>query len=111
MVKSSASETLDRTFTALSDPTRRALLAAVADGPRTVGTLAAPLPMSLAAVSKHLSVLERAGLVTRTRSGRNQVCQLNAAPLRTAAAWLETYHRFWTTKLDALERYLTTEDE
>ncbi len=106
MVKSLVSEMLDRTFTALSDPTRRSLLAAVADGPRTVGVLAAPLPMSLAAVSKHISVLERAGLVTRTRSGRNQVCELNPAPLRTAAAWLSTYHRFWTTKLDALERYV-----
>jgi len=102
---------LDRTFTALADPTRRALLAAVAGGPRTVGDLAAPLPMSLAAVSKHLSVLERAGLVTRTRSGRHQVCTLNSAPLRTAAAWLATYERFWTTRLDALEQYLNTEDQ
>jgi DNA-binding transcriptional ArsR family regulator len=107
VVNSSVTEVLDRTFTALSDPTRRALLAAVADGPRTVGALAAPLPMSLAAVSKHISVLERAGLVTRTRSGRNQVCTLAADPLQAAAAWLESYQRFWHTRLDALEQYLT----
>jgi DNA-binding transcriptional ArsR family regulator len=99
------------TFTALADPTRRAILATLAGGTRTISDLAAPLPMSLVAVSKHISVLERAGLVSRTRSGRSQVCALTAGPLGEAAAWLDTYRQFWTGQFDALERYLTTEDQ
>jgi DNA-binding transcriptional ArsR family regulator len=67
--------------------------------------------MSLVAVSKHVSVLERAGLLTRTRAGRTQVCTLTATPLADAAGWLDRYRDFWTTRLDALERYLNTEDE
>jgi DNA-binding transcriptional ArsR family regulator len=111
MVKSEAGRTLDATFGALADPTRRAILATLAGGPHTISSLAAPLPMSLVAVSKHISVLERAGLVARTRSGRSQVCTLSASPLRDAAAWLDSYHHFWTTRLDGLERYLGTEDQ
>jgi DNA-binding transcriptional ArsR family regulator len=111
MVKRVPGEALDTTFAALADPTRRGILAALTDGSRSVGELAAPLPMSLVAVSKHISVLERAGLVRRARSGRRQVCTVTAEPLREAAAWLEWYHQFWTTRLDAIEHYLATEDE
>jgi DNA-binding transcriptional ArsR family regulator len=100
---------LDRTFAALADPTRRQIVAALAAGPRTVGALADPLPMSLVAVSKHIAVLERAGLVSRTRQGRAHLCRLRPTPLGEAAAWLATYRRFWTGQLDALERFLTEE--
>lgn len=109
MVKSPGE--LDRTFHALGDPTRRAIVATLAEGDRTIGELAAPLPMSLVAVSKHVSVLERAGLLTRSRAGRAQVCTLTADPLADAAGWLDSYRHFWTTRLDSLERYLTAEDQ
>lgn len=102
-------QALDRTFGALADPTRRGIVATLAAGPRTVGALADPLPMSLVAVSKHVGVLERAGLVTRTRAGRAHLCRLRADPLRDAAAWLDAYRTFWTARLDALEHYLTEE--
>jgi DNA-binding transcriptional ArsR family regulator len=101
---------LDRTFGALSDPTRRAIVATLAEGECTIGELAAPLPMSLVAVSKHVSVLERAGLLTRTRVGRAQVCRLAAGPLADAVGWLDGYRQFWTGRVDSLERYLTGED-
>jgi DNA-binding transcriptional ArsR family regulator len=97
---------LDRTFAALADPTRRTLVAELTRGPRTVGELAAPLPMSLVAVGKHLVVLERAGLVDRTRDGRTVVCSLRAQGLRDAARWLDAYHRFWTDRIDSLHRHL-----
>jgi DNA-binding transcriptional ArsR family regulator len=100
---------LDRTFGALADPTRRGIVATLAAGPHTIGELAVPLPMSLVAVSKHISVLERAGLLTRTRAGRAQVCSLTGDPLGEAARWLDRYREFWTTRLDSLERYLTEE--
>jgi len=100
---------LDGTFHALADPTRRSIVATLAEDPRTIGALAAPLPMSLVAVSKHITVLERAGLLSRTRAGRAQVCTLLGRPLGDAAGWLDTYRDFWTGRLDALERYLTTE--
>ena len=103
--------TLDRTFGALADPTRRAIVASLAAGQRTVSELAAPLPMSLVAVSKHITVLERAGLVARTRAGRSQVCSLVADPLSEAAGWLDRYREFWTARIDSLERYLTTEEK
>jgi len=109
MVKSTASQ-LDRTFAALGDPTRRAIVAALAGGPRTVGELAGPLPMSLVAASKHIGVLERAGLVSRARAGRTQVCRLRAGALRDASHWLDAYRRFWTERLDALEAFLDTEE-
>lgn len=102
---------LDRTFAALADPTRRAIVAALATGPQTVGELAQPVPMSLVAVSKHVGVLERAGVVTRTRQGRARVCRLRPEALRDAAGWLDTYRQFWTERLDALEHYLTEETD
>jgi DNA-binding transcriptional ArsR family regulator len=98
---------LDVVFGALADPTRRAMVAMLAEtGPRTAGELAAPHPISLPAVSKHLTVLERAGLTTRERRGRHQVFSLNAPLLNDAATWLERNQRFWTERVDALEAYL-----
>ena len=79
-------------------------------GPRTAGELAEPYAISLPAVSKHLAVLERVGLTTRTRRGRHQVISLNPKPLQDAARWLERHHRFWTDRIDALEHYLTKEN-
>jgi DNA-binding transcriptional ArsR family regulator len=102
-------EPLDRVFAALSDPTRRRLLAALSHGARTVGDLATPLPISLVAVTKHLSVLERAGLVERTRRGRRVVCTLRGRPLHEAAGWLERYRDFWDERLDSLETFLNEE--
>jgi DNA-binding transcriptional ArsR family regulator len=98
---------LDTVFAALADPTRRAILARLArgDAPR-VTELAAPMPMSLNAVSKHLRVLEEAGLVRRTVAGREHRLALDAVPLRTAADYVEQYRAFWEERLDALERFL-----
>ncbi len=100
------SRTLDATFAALADPTRRAILARLAQGEAGVTELAAPFDMSLAAVSKHLKVLEAAGLVSRGREAQYRPCRLEAAPLREAAAYLEGYRRFWDRSLDALEQHL-----
>lgn len=100
---------VDAVFHALSNETRRDLLRRLRDGGLTVGQLAEPLPMSLAAVSKHLTVLERAGLVRRTVSGRTHVCRLVPGPLAVAAAWLETYETYWNERLDALEQALLEE--
>jgi DNA-binding transcriptional ArsR family regulator len=97
---------LDLTFGALADPTRRTIVATLAREPRTIAVLAEPLPMSLVAVSKHIAVLERAGLVTRVRTGRAQLCTLRPAPLADAAGWLDHYRRFWTDRIDSLERFL-----
>jgi DNA-binding transcriptional ArsR family regulator len=97
---------LDRTFAAIADPTRRAILAAVSRRPATVGALAEKFPMSLNAVSKHILVLERAGLLTRTVQGREHHLRLNPKPLREATAWLDHYRAFWQTRLDALERHV-----
>lgn len=97
---------LDATFGALSDPTRRAILGKLGDGDCAVSDLAAPFAMSLTAVGKHLRVLEAAGLVRREKKGRTVTCRLEAARLRDAAVWLAHYERFWTTRLDALSRYL-----
>jgi DNA-binding transcriptional ArsR family regulator len=101
---------LDRTFGALSDPTRRLILGTLATGEQTIAALAAPLPMSLVAVSKHISVLERAGLLVRARSGRAQVCTLVVGPMADAAGWLGSYRQFWQDRLGSLERYLESED-
>jgi DNA-binding transcriptional ArsR family regulator len=101
---------LNLTFGALADPTRRGIVATLAGEPRTIAALAEPLPMSLVAVSKHITVLERAGLLTRTRVGRAQMCRLRPDPLGGAAGWLARYEPFWTNRLDALERYLIAED-
>lgn len=100
------SETLDRTFGALSDPTRRGILAQLTTGEACVTDLAKPHAMSLAAVSKHLLVLERAGLVSRRRDGRVHSLALEVEPLREAQAWIERYRRFWTGNLDRFEEYL-----
>ena len=105
---------LDAVFGALSDSTRRAILADLTRGERTVGELAAPFEISRPAISKHLRVLERAGLVQRTPEGRISRCALDASPLREAADWVERYRDFWEGRLDALARYLETpkpEDE
>lgn len=96
---------LDATFTALGDPTRRQILARLAVGEATVTELAEPFEMSQPAISKHLKVLERAGLVSRGRDGQRRPCRLEAAPLRDALAWLEDYRRYWEEsyqRLDAL---------
>jgi DNA-binding transcriptional ArsR family regulator len=105
--------TLDATFAALSDPTRRAILARLGERDCAVTELAQPFTMSLPAVAKHLRVLERAGLVRREKIGRIVRCRLQAAPLRDAQRWLADYERFWRARLDALASYLaeTTQPE
>lgn len=105
MVKYS-SRTLDRTFAALADPTRRQILAHLARGHRRVTDLARPHHMSLPAVSKHLRVLENAGLLRRRRFGRVHEIRLNAVPLKKAAQWVEDYRKFWEASLDRLADYL-----
>ena len=97
---------LDRTFAALSDPTRRAILARLADGEATVNEVAAPFAISLPAISKHLKVLEHAGLITRGRDAQWRPCRLEAAPLEDAADWLERYRQFWEGSLDRLDDHL-----
>ncbi len=97
---------LDRTFGALADPTRRAILARLARGDATVGDLARPFRVSRPAISKHLRVLERAGLVRRAREGRVSRCELDAAAMRDAAEWMERYRVFWSGRLHALKRYV-----
>ena len=97
---------LDATFGALSDATRRGILARLALGESSVSELAAPYEMSLPAVSKHLRVLENAGLVTRHKDGRVHRCRLIAEPMKDAAEWIERYRMFWEEQFDALERYL-----
>lgn len=93
-------------FSALAHPVRRQILARLAEGPASVGALAEPFAMSLPAVSRHLKVLERAGLLARTVDGRVHRCRIDAAPLQEADAWLATYRAFWEGSLDALARYL-----
>jgi DNA-binding transcriptional ArsR family regulator len=97
---------LDRTFGALAHPTRRAIVRQLAHGALSVSEVAAAYPVSLASVSKHLDVLEDAGLVQRTREGRVQRCELVAEPLAAAAAWIEEYRGFWQRQLDSLSRHL-----
>ncbi len=109
MVELNASR-LNDLFRALSDPTRRAMLQDLADGPRTVGELAAPYDISLAGASKHIQMLERAGLVQREVHGRVHTCRLDARPLHAGAEWLRHYERFWNNRLDALEALLKAED-
>jgi DNA-binding transcriptional ArsR family regulator len=108
MVEQSAH--LDAVFHALSDPTRRAMLGQLAERERTIGELATPFSMSFAGASKHVRVLENAGLVTRTIRGRTHLCRLRAARLAEANAWLRRYERFWTDRLDMLEQLLREED-
>lgn len=99
---------LTLTLAALADPTRRGILARLAAGDATVGELAAPYDMSLAAVSKHLKVLEGAGLISRGREAQWRPCHLEARPLKAATEWLEGYRRFWDRNLDSLDAYLKT---
>ena len=97
---------LSVTFSALADPTRRAILARLASGATSVTELAEPFAMSLPGVSKHLKVLEHAGLITRGREAQWRPCRLDAGPLKDAAGWLEHYHRFWEQSFDRLGDYL-----
>ncbi len=101
-----AAEQLDRTFAALADPTRRAILARLAGGQASVTELAEPFAMSLPAVSKHLKVLERAGLIARARERQWRPARLEAGPLKEVADWMEPYRRFWEESYDRLDAYL-----
>ncbi len=101
---------LDTVFHALSDGTRRGMLQYLADGERSLGELAAPYAMSFAGASKHVRVLERAGLVRRRIAGRTHYCQLDASAMREAQQWLSHYERFWTGRLDVLEQLLVAQD-
>ena len=106
-----AADTLTTTFSALADPTRRAILARLTAGEATVKELSAPFDMSGPAVSKHLRVLERAGLIERGREAQWRPCRLQAAPLRDVAAWADSYRRFWDASYDRLDEYLKTLEE
>ena len=97
---------LSATFAALADPTRRAILGRLARGEASVNELAAPFRISLPAVSKHLKVLERAGLITRGREAQSRPCRLHAAPLKDADEWIERYRQFWEASFDRLDEYL-----
>ncbi len=101
---------LDAVFRALADPTRRAMLRDLAKAPRTIGELAAPFDISLAGASKHIQMLERAGLIQREVQGRVHTCRLDPRPLHAGAEWIRHYERFWNQKLDALEALLKAED-
>jgi DNA-binding transcriptional ArsR family regulator len=100
------SNSLNTTFSALSDPTRRAILHRLANGERTVTELAEPFDVSLPAISKHLRVLEGAGLLVQEKEGRIRRCQLSATPLKEAARWIGHYRRFWEESFDRLDKYL-----
>jgi len=102
------SDRLSTTFAALSDPTRRAILARLALGQTSVNELAEPFAISLPAVSKHLKVLERAGLITRGRDAQMRPCKIEATALKEADDWLEEYRRLWEQRLDRLDDYLKT---
>ncbi len=107
MVQQSApSDPLSSTFAALADPTRRAILTRLCSGEKSVMELAQPFEMSLPAISKHLKVLERAGLIARSREAQWRPCRLEAGPLKEAADWLQHYRKFWEESLDRLEEYL-----
>ncbi|HKS83198.1 MAG TPA: metalloregulator ArsR/SmtB family transcription factor [Candidatus Acidoferrales bacterium] len=100
------SDELSATFAALADPTRRAILARLAAGEASVTEVAAPFRMSLPAVSKHLKVLERAGLIVRSREAQRRPCKLEAGPLEEVADWMEHYKKFWAESFDRLDEYL-----
>jgi DNA-binding transcriptional ArsR family regulator len=102
---------LDRVFSALADPTRRVILRALIRRPATINEIAEPFPVSLNAISKHVMVLERAGLVRREIRGREHHCWVDPRPLREASDWLEYYRQFWEQRLDALERYVARKFE
>lgn len=94
------SPAIDKTFSALSDPTRRAVVQALSNGPATVSELASPFDMALPSFTQHLAVLENSGLIVSRREGRRRICSLNPAPLRNAEEWLGTYRRQWEARLD-----------
>jgi DNA-binding transcriptional ArsR family regulator len=106
-----ATDPLSATFAALADPTRRAILGMLSRGEATVNDIAAPFPISLPAISKHLRVLEQAGLVSRGRDAQWRPARLNAAPLATAADWIDGYRRFWEHSFDALDQQLRQQQE
>ncbi len=100
---------LDGVFQALADPTRRAMLRSLASGESSIGVLAEPFRMSFAAASKHVRVLERAGLVRRRIEGRSHICRIEPAPLAAAEEWIRFYEHFWSPQLEALDKALTAE--
>ena len=99
-------DALSQTFAALADPTRRSILARLADGEASVTDLAAPFAMSMPAISKHLKVLERAGLIARSRDAQYRPCHLDAGPLKEVADWVAEYRQFWEQSFDRLDAYL-----
>lgn len=101
-----ASDSLSNTFSALADPTRRAILARLSTGEASVNELAKPFDMSLPAISKHLKVLERAGLIARGKEAQYRPCRIAAAPLKDVADWVEEYRKIWEARFDRLEEYL-----
>ena len=105
-----SNERLDAVFHALADPTRRAMLRELAGRPHTVSELAAPFTISLAGASKHIQVLQRAGLIAREVQGRVHTCRLEPAPMHEGVEWMRHYERFWTQRLDGLEALLKAED-
>jgi DNA-binding transcriptional ArsR family regulator len=102
---------LDNVITAISDPTRRAIIGRLARGPARISDVAAPFPMSLTGVCKHVRILERAGLVRRTHRGRENTLELSAEPLRDVARWISRYERFWNARLDRLEQFFAAKQE
>lgn len=111
MIDKSNSPTLDKIFSALGHPTRRMILSRLAEGEATVSEIAQPFDSSLNAISKHLKVLERAGLICREIRGREHYCRLNPKTLDQAAAWIDYYREFWRQRLDAMEQHLLAKKE
>ena len=104
-------ERLDATFQALSDPTRRGMLASLALGEKSIGELGEPFAMSFAGAAKHVKVLEAAGLIARRKAGRRQICTLQAEPLAEADRWLKQWEHFWTVRLDRLQTLVESKKE
>ena len=104
-------ETLDNVLTAIADPTRRSIIARLADGPARISDVAAPFPMSLTGFCKHVRILEHAGLVKRTRRGRENTLALSAQPLQLVAQWVLNYEQFWNLRVDRLERFFVAKKE
>src|ERR1700730_1328656 len=102
---------LDHVIVAIADPTRRAIIGRLARGPARITDVAAPFPMSLPGFCKHVRVLERAGLVRRTRKGRENTLELSAEPLRDVARWISRYERFWNARLDRLEEFFAAKQK
>ena len=111
MAFNAVTDHLSSTFSALADPTRRAILARLSLGETSVTELAQPFQMTMPAVTKHLKVLERAGLITRGREAQWRPCKLDAAPLKDAALWVDQYRQFWEARLDRLDQYVMSLNE